>query len=162
MHRLLSVNQEIGRLRSPKSGDDSQRKDNQIAVDTGKQIRLKDKVHIPVDKYPNFNFVGKLFGPKGSSLQQLQEATQTRMVVLGHGSMKHKRMEEELRNQCNPKYAHLNEDLHFEVSAYAAPTKAYRRISVAIVELQCLLAISRRTIHPSTGASTIRVNSISS
>ncbi|GFY48988.1 KH domain-containing, RNA-binding, signal transduction-associated protein 3 [Trichonephila inaurata madagascariensis] len=95
------LNQEIGRIHNPNSGDDFKRKDNQIVVHTGKQIRLKDKVHIPVDKHPNFNFVGKLFSPKGSSLQQLQEATQTRMVVLGHGSMKHKRMEEELRKRGN-------------------------------------------------------------
>ncbi|GFS80942.1 KH domain-containing, RNA-binding, signal transduction-associated protein 3 [Nephila pilipes] len=138
-HAYKLLQQEIDRVRNSESGDESQRRDNQIVVHTGKQLRLKVKVHIPVDEHPNFNFVGKLLGPKGSSLQQLQEATQTRMAILGRGSMRDKRKEEELRNQGDPKYAHLNEDLHVEVSAYAPPAEAYRRISVAFVELQRFL-----------------------
>lgn len=43
---------EIDRVRT-ESGDDSQRRDSQIVVHTGKQIRLKVKVHIPVDEHPN-------------------------------------------------------------------------------------------------------------
>ncbi|GFQ66453.1 hypothetical protein TNCT_99411 [Trichonephila clavata] len=89
------------------------------------------------------------------------------MAILGRGSMRDKEMEErererereELRNQGNPKYAHLNEDLHVEVSAYAAPAEAYRRVSVAFVELHHFFAISSRTIHPSTRATTTRTNS---
>ncbi|GFQ99863.1 KH domain-containing, RNA-binding, signal transduction-associated protein 3 [Trichonephila clavata] len=124
------------------------------------QLRENEvKVHIPIDEHPNFNFVGKLLGPKGNSLQQLQKATQTRMDILGRGSMRDKIMEEELWNQGNPKYAHLNEDLHVEVSAYAAPSEAYRRVSLAFVELQRFFAISSRTIHPSTRATTTRTNS---
>ncbi|GFQ97952.1 uncharacterized protein TNCT_529551 [Trichonephila clavata] len=63
------------------------------------------------------------------------------------------------KNEGNPKYAHLNEDLHVEVSAYAAPSEAYRRVSLAFVELQRFFAISSRTIHPSTRATTTRTNS---
>ncbi|GFY47326.1 KH domain-containing, RNA-binding, signal transduction-associated protein 3 [Trichonephila inaurata madagascariensis] len=92
------LKQEIGRVRNPKSGDDSQRKVNSIVVHAGNRIHLKVKNHILGDEHPNFNFVGKLLGPKGSSLQQLQKATQTRMAILGRGSMRDKRMEEELRN----------------------------------------------------------------
>ena len=53
---------------------------------TRKQFRLKVKVHILVDELQNFNFVGKLLGPKGSSLQQLQVAAQTKMAIFGRGS----------------------------------------------------------------------------
>lgn len=35
-----------------------------------------------------FNFVGKLLGPKGNSLKRLQEETGCKMAVLGRGSMK--------------------------------------------------------------------------
>lgn len=35
-----------------------------------------------------FNFVGKLLGPKGNSLKRLQEDTLCKMAVLGRGSMK--------------------------------------------------------------------------
>jgi hypothetical protein len=37
-----------------------------------------------------FNFVGKLLGPKGNSMKRLQEDTMTKMAVLGRGSMKDK------------------------------------------------------------------------
>lgn len=35
-----------------------------------------------------FNFVGKLLGPKGNSLKRLQEETMCKMAVLGKGSMR--------------------------------------------------------------------------
>jgi uncharacterized membrane protein YuzA (DUF378 family) len=37
-----------------------------------------------------FNFVGKLLGPKGNSLKRLQEDTMTKMAILGRGSMRDK------------------------------------------------------------------------
>ena len=37
-----------------------------------------------------FNFVGKLLGPKGNSMKRLQEETLTKMAVLGKGSMRDK------------------------------------------------------------------------
>ncbi|XP_054706225.1 KH domain-containing, RNA-binding, signal transduction-associated protein 1-like isoform X2 [Uloborus diversus] len=137
IHKL--VQKEIDRVMNSEASDDPQRKDYHLDVNSGKQFRLKVKVHIPVDEHPNFNFVGKLLGPKGSSLQQLQEATQTKMAILGRGSMRDKKKEEELRNQGDPKYAHLNDELHVEITAYAAPAEAYRRMASAIAEVQRFL-----------------------
>ena len=37
-----------------------------------------------------FNFVGKLLGPRGNSMKRLQEDTMTKMAVLGRGSMRSK------------------------------------------------------------------------
>lgn len=34
------------------------------------------------------NFVGKLLGPKGNTMKQLQEETMCKMAILGRGSMK--------------------------------------------------------------------------
>lgn len=47
-------------------------------------------------------------------MRRLQEETMCKMAILGRGSMKDKKREEELRNSCDPKYAHLNEELHVE------------------------------------------------
>ncbi|KFM57102.1 KH domain-containing, RNA-binding, signal transduction-associated protein 3, partial [Stegodyphus mimosarum] len=140
------LQQEIDRLRNPDS-DEAQKKSH-IEVHSGKQFRLRVKVHIPVDEHPNFNFVGKLLGPKGSSLQQLQEATQTKMAILGRGSMRDKQKEEELRNQGDPKYSHLHEDLHVEITAYAAPAEAYRRMASAIAEIQRFLVPNAAPFRP--------------
>lgn len=76
-----------------------------------KQIRVTVKVLVPVREHPKvliymcafvcnfilkfklysfvqFNFVGKLLGPKGNSMKRLQEETMCKMAVLGRGSMK--------------------------------------------------------------------------
>jgi len=137
-HAYKLLQQEINRVQGLENGE-STRKDSHIEVHTGKQFRLKVKVHIPIEEHPQFNFVGKLLGPKGSSLQQLQEATQTRMAILGKGSMRDKKKEEELRNNGDPKYSHLNEDLHVEITAYAPPPEAYRRMSAAVAEISRFL-----------------------
>ena len=57
-----------------------------------------------------FNFVGKLLGPKGNSLKRIQEDTLTKMAVLGRGSMRDKDKEEDLRASGDPKYGHLQVD----------------------------------------------------
>lgn len=110
-----------------------------LEIHTGKPLRLKVKVHIPVKDHPNFNFVGKLLGPKGNSLKQLQEVTQTKMAILGRGSMRDKQKEEELRSQDDPKYNHLKEDLHVEITAFAPPAEAYQRIAMALTEVKRFL-----------------------
>ena len=82
-----------------------------------------------------FNFVGKLLGPRGSSLKQLQEETMTKMAVLGRGSMRNKQQEEELRNSSEPKHAHLQEDLHVEITAFASPAEAHARLAFALTQV---------------------------
>lgn len=44
--------------------------------------------------------------------------------------------EEELRASKDPKYAHLNSDLHVEISTIAPPAEAYARIAYAMAELR--------------------------
>lgn len=41
--------------------------------------------------FVQFNFVGKILGPKGNSLKRLQEDTMCKMAVFGRGSMKDRR-----------------------------------------------------------------------
>jgi len=99
-------------------------------------VRVTAKVSVPVREHPKFNFVGKLLGPRGSSLKQLQKETMTKMAVLGRGSMKNKQQEEELRDSSDPKHAHLKEDLHVEITAFASPAEAYARMAFALTEVR--------------------------
>merc|ERR1719320_2415979 len=99
-------------------------------------IRLTVKVLVPVREHPKFNFVGKLLGPKGNSMKRLQEETMTKMAVLGRGSMRDKQKEEELRASQDPKYQHLQEDLHVEMTAFAPPAEAHARIAYALTEVR--------------------------
>ncbi|KAG1657827.1 KH domain-containing, RNA-binding, signal transduction-associated protein 3 [Nymphon striatum] len=103
-----------------------------IDVSKPKPIKLQMKVVVPVKEHPNFNFVGKLLGPKGLSLKRLQEETMTKMAILGKGSMRDKAKESELREGGDPKYSHLNDELHVDISAYAPAPEAYARMANAL------------------------------
>ncbi|KTF88733.1 hypothetical protein cypCar_00041904 [Cyprinus carpio] len=108
-----------------------------------------------------FNFVGKLLGPRGNSLKRLQEDTLTKMSILGKGSMRDKEkflylnwyskclqmctffffyiQEEELRKSGEAKYHHLNEDLHVLIEVFAPPAEAYARMGHALEEIKKFL-----------------------
>ncbi|KAL2479369.1 KH domain-containing protein [Abeliophyllum distichum] len=73
------------------------------------------RLEIPVDNYPNFNFVGRLLGPRGNSLKRVEATTGCRVYIRGEGSIKDPDKEEKLRGR--PGYEHLNEPLHILIEA---------------------------------------------
>ncbi|KAH7844562.1 hypothetical protein Vadar_029372 [Vaccinium darrowii] len=73
------------------------------------------RLEIPVDTYPNFNFVGRLLGPRGNSLKRVEATTGCRVFIRGKGSIKDPDKEEKLRGR--PGYEHLNEPLHLLIEA---------------------------------------------
>ncbi|RRT54794.1 hypothetical protein B296_00046811, partial [Ensete ventricosum] len=46
------------------------------------------RLEIPVDAYPNFNFIGRLLGPRGNSLKRVEASTGCRVYIRGKGSIK--------------------------------------------------------------------------
>lgn len=44
-----------------------------------------------------------------------------------------------MRASGDPKFSHLTEDLHVEISAYATPAEAYARIAYALVAVRRFL-----------------------
>uniref|UniRef100_A0A6N2LIN4 Uncharacterized protein n=1 Tax=Salix viminalis TaxID=40686 RepID=A0A6N2LIN4_SALVM len=46
------------------------------------------RLDIPVDSYPNFNFVGRLLGPRGNSLKRVEASMGCRVYIRGKGSIK--------------------------------------------------------------------------
>ncbi|KAK8333000.1 hypothetical protein V6Z11_A10G178000 [Gossypium hirsutum] len=73
------------------------------------------RLEIPVDTYPNFNFVGRLLGPRGNSLKRVEATTGCRVYIRGKGSIKDPDKEEKLRGR--PGYEHLNDPLHILIEA---------------------------------------------
>ncbi|XP_055636963.1 KH domain-containing, RNA-binding, signal transduction-associated protein 2 isoform X2 [Toxorhynchites rutilus septentrionalis] len=114
-------------------------KKKMLDITRDKPIKIAVRVQVPVRDHPKFNFVGKLLGPKGNSLKRLQEETMCKMAVLGKGSMRDRKKEEELRLGGDPRYAHLSEDLHVEISTYTAPAEAHARIAYALAEVRRFL-----------------------
>ena len=58
------------------------------------------------------------------------------MAVLGKGSMRDRAKEEEMRLGKDPKYHHLNDELHVEIVAFAPPAEAHARMSYALTEVR--------------------------
>ncbi|XVE80639.1 hypothetical protein DITRI_Ditri14bG0155300 [Diplodiscus trichospermus] len=55
---------------------------------SGLIVKRTIRVDIPVDKYPNYNFVGRLLGPRGNSLKRVEVSTECRVLIRGRGSIK--------------------------------------------------------------------------
>ncbi|XP_056154759.1 KH domain-containing, RNA-binding, signal transduction-associated protein 3 [Lampris incognitus] len=134
-HSLRLLDQEIEKIQK----DDGKEEEKFIDVVINKNMKLGQKVLIPVKQFPKFNFVGKLLGPRGNSLKRLQEDTLTKMSILGKGSMRDKEKEEELRKSGEAKYHHLNEDLHVLIEVFAPPAEAYARMGHALEEIKKFL-----------------------
>lgn len=119
-----------------------------------KPMKITQKVFVPVKQYPKvipteylsaaytnrcylqFNFTGKILGPKGNSLRRLQDETQCKIAIKGRSSIRDRSKEEQLRNSGDPRYAHLQKDLFLEVSTVATPAECYARIAYALAEIR--------------------------
>ncbi|ONH99508.1 hypothetical protein PRUPE_6G033400 [Prunus persica] len=61
---------------------------NSPSSSSGLIVKRTIRVDIPVDKYPNYNFVGRLLGPRGNSLKRVEATTECRVLIRGRGSIK--------------------------------------------------------------------------
>ncbi|KVI03702.1 K Homology domain-containing protein [Cynara cardunculus var. scolymus] len=46
------------------------------------------RLDVPVDIFPNFNFIGRLLGPRGNSLKRVEALTGCRVFIRGRGSIR--------------------------------------------------------------------------
>ncbi|XP_074570160.1 KH domain-containing protein At1g09660/At1g09670-like [Curcuma longa] len=106
-------------------------------VNTSPIVKKVVRLDVPVDKYPNYNFVGRLLGPRGNSLKRVEATTQCRVYIRGRGSVKDLVKEEKLRDK--PGYEHLNEPLHVLVEAEFTADVIDSRLDQAVTILDDLL-----------------------
>ncbi|KAM9418763.1 KH domain-containing, RNA-binding, signal transduction-associated protein 1-like [Salvelinus alpinus] len=136
-HAMKLLSTEIERIQKgepKKEGGDAY-----LDLFTVKNIKLKERVLIPVKQYPRFNFVGKILGPQGNTIKRLQEETGAKISVLGKGSMRDKAKEEGLRKGAEAKYAHLSMELHVFIEVFAPVPEAYLRMAHAMEEVKKFL-----------------------
>uniref|UniRef100_A0A1I8I5G2 KH_dom_type_1 domain-containing protein n=1 Tax=Macrostomum lignano TaxID=282301 RepID=A0A1I8I5G2_9PLAT len=101
-----------------------------------RRCKIRSKVLIPQDQFPGFNFVGKLLGQGGASLRKLQEESNVKMSILGAGSMRNDRKEQECLETGEAKYQHLKQTLHLQIDCLADPPEAYYRIGHALAKVK--------------------------
>lgn len=74
----------------------------------GQKIILTEKIYVPVDKYPRYNFVGRILGPRGMTAKQLEEETGCKIMVRGRGAMRQEPLHvlvqcEDYESRCHKK-----------------------------------------------------------
>ena len=119
-----------------------------IPVVAEEVIKLSEKVIFPVEEYPGYNFIGRLIGPKGSTLKALQASSKSKMSILGKGSTKDKKKEEELSKSEDAEHAHLKEPLHVLIQVQAPQIEAHRRMSAALKEVYKFMSPQVENVMP--------------
>ncbi|CAJ0575550.1 unnamed protein product, partial [Mesorhabditis spiculigera] len=119
-----------------------------LEVDVPKTIKVTKKVLIPNFRHPHFNFVGKIIGPKGQTLQQLAKDSKCHILVLGRGSTKDRQKERELLESGDPTFAHYGGPLHVKIETIAPAHVAYTRVAGVLEKLQDLLQPIRGDNYP--------------
>ncbi|WOL17194.1 KH domain-containing protein [Canna indica] len=109
--RMLTINTIVGLMQLSSTHGWLGSQGSSLGLIVKKTIR----VDIPVDKFPTYNFVGRLLGPRGNYLKRVEANTDCRILIRGRGSIKDPAKEDMMRGK--PGYEHLNEQLHILVEA---------------------------------------------
>ncbi|XP_075452842.1 KH domain-containing RNA-binding protein QKI isoform X10 [Ascaphus truei] len=154
LERLLD--DEISRVRKDMYNDtlngSTERRCAELPDGIGPIVQLQEKLYVPVKEYPDFNFVGRILGPRGLTAKQLEAETGCKIMVRGKGSMRDKKkavtnilecsmlaLNKEEQNRGKPNWEHLNEDLHVLITVEDAQNRAEVKLKRAVEEVKKLL-----------------------
>uniref|UniRef100_A0A674HK53 QKI, KH domain containing RNA binding n=1 Tax=Taeniopygia guttata TaxID=59729 RepID=A0A674HK53_TAEGU len=154
LERLLD--EEISRVRKDMYNDtlngSTEKRSAELPDAVGPIVQLQEKLYVPVKEYPDFNFVGRILGPRGLTAKQLEAETGCKIMVRGKGSMRDKKkvsfksrdshdaaILEEEQNRGKPNWEHLNEDLHVLITVEDAQNRAEIKLKRAVEEVKKLL-----------------------
>ncbi|KAE9460886.1 hypothetical protein C3L33_07195, partial [Rhododendron williamsianum] len=106
-----------GLASSPRKPEYLYREEGIALGDTSRQLSKCElcAINLFILCFDEFNFVGRLLGPRGNSLKRVEASTGCRVFIRGKGSIKDPDKEETLRGR--PGYEHLNDPLHILVEA---------------------------------------------
>lgn len=109
----------------------------QLPEPEGNPTTLNEKVYVPVKEHPDFNFVGRILGPRGMTAKQLEQETGCKIMVRGKGSMRDKKKED--ANRGKPNWEHLSDELHVLITVEDTENRARMKLARAVEEVQKLL-----------------------
>merc|ERR1719239_645722 len=101
---------------------------------SGPPVIHSEKVYVPVKEHPDFNFVGRILGPRGMTTKQLEQETGCKIMVRGRGSMRDKKKEEQ--NRGKPNWEHLNDELHVLITVEDSENRAKLKLERAVEEVK--------------------------
>jgi len=141
IHLERILDDEINRVRGSLFQFQSANRDTGCLPEpAGPVVQLSEKLWVPVDKFPEYNFVGRILGPRGMTAKQLEHDTGCKIMVRGSGSMRDKKQEE--MNRGKPNWEHLKEPLHVLITVEDTENRAHAKIERAKAEVMKLLVPS--------------------
>ncbi|BFZ55864.1 hypothetical protein PYCC9005_002905 [Savitreella phatthalungensis] len=83
-------------------------------ADYRRPAKTQDKIYVPVNDYPEVNFIGLLIGPRGNTLKTMEQKSGAKIAIRGKGSVKEGKGRADLPRGANE---NLDDDLHCVVQA---------------------------------------------
>ncbi|KAG0652236.1 Branchpoint-bridging [Hyphodiscus hymeniophilus] len=80
--------------------------------DYRRPTKTQEKVYVPVNDYPEINFIGLLIGPRGNTLKKMETESQAKIAIRGKGSVKEGKGRSDAAHTSNQE-----EDLHCLIMA---------------------------------------------
>uniref|UniRef100_A0A914HAG1 K Homology domain-containing protein n=1 Tax=Globodera rostochiensis TaxID=31243 RepID=A0A914HAG1_GLORO len=136
-HAERLMDEEINRVRVSIFQCEFTHEPLQLPEPVGEVAVRQEKVFVPIKQHPEYNFVGRILGPRGMTAKQLETETGCKIMVRGKGSMRDKKKEE--TNRGKPNWDHLSEDLHVIIQCEDTPNRAELKIARAVDEVNKLL-----------------------
>lgn len=141
LHVERLLDDEIGKVRGNLFQINGKKSDPLVLPEaSGPPVTLSEKVYVPIKEYPDFNFVGRILGPRGMTTKQLEQETGCKIMVRGKGSMRDKKKEDQ--NRGKPNWEHLNDELHVLITVEDTENRAAAKLQRAVEEVQKLLTVS--------------------
>lgn len=139
-HLNRLIDQEILRVRASLihiDGSADQRKQLVLPEPEGAVVQRNVRIWIPADKYPDYNFIGRIIGPRGLTIRELEADCGCKFYIRGKGSLRNKEKEEKCRGQ--PNWEHLNESLHVLIIVEDAENRADIKVQYAVEQINKLI-----------------------
>ncbi|XP_045449200.1 protein held out wings [Melitaea cinxia] len=138
MHMERLLDEEIAKVRASLFQINGVKKEPLVLPEPeGMVTTLTEKVYVPVKEHPDFNFVGRILGPRGMTAKQLEQETGCKIMVRGKGSMRDKKKED--ANRGKPNWEHLADDLHVLLTVEDTENRAKIKLARAVEEVKRLL-----------------------
>jgi len=134
-NEILQVSQEAEHFSSHSNSTTTAAAMGQPELYEEEIVKLVEKIVLPTENFPKFNFVGKIIGPKGSTLKTIVAKTRCKISVLGSGSTRDAAKEEELLQSGDETHKHFAEPLHILLQVEAPRSEAHERLSNAMLEI---------------------------
>jgi len=117
-----------------------------VEVDNSKPIKITKRILVPTHRNPNYNYAGRILGPKGQTLKNIGKKFKCHISVMGANSTKDRTKELELLNSGDPQHAHYASPMHVRIDTVAPAHIAHCRIAAAMNVFSKLLIPGRDTI----------------